>query len=47
MKCYTTDYIWKLPSSYLKKWFWTDGYFVYAVKTVREKRLKDDIENQG
>ena len=53
IKSYTTYYIWKSHSCYLKRYywkertFWTDGYFVCTVGNVSEKMLKEYIINQG
>lgn len=53
IKSYTTYYIWKKYSYYLKRYywkektFWTDGYFVCTVGNVSEKMLREYIKNQG
>ena len=46
VKSYTTYHIWKKYNSYLKKTFWTDGYFVCTIGNVTETTIKEYINNQ-
>ena len=47
MKSYTTYHIWERYPNYLRKHFWTDGYFACSVGNVSEEMLRKYIENQG
>ncbi|MDO4523423.1 MAG: IS200/IS605 family transposase [Eubacteriales bacterium] len=47
MKSYITYHIWKRYYNYLRKQFWTDGYFACSVGNVSEEILRRYIENQG